>query len=126
MMSQCRPAVARTTLALIVLVLASDAVTALECYASAPRDRRHWSWRQIDGRRCWYPGLPGVSKSKLRWPSASVAASISQRTNGSTIQTKGSTLSPPSRERGEEEILLESVWPSLSQDSFEDRFVGAR
>jgi hypothetical protein len=119
MMSQCRLPIARTTFALIILVLASDTVTALECYTSAPRDLRHWSWRQIDGRRCWYPGLPGVSKSKLHWPSTSVSTSTNQQTNGSAMTT-------PSSERAQEEILLESVWPSLPQDSFEERFVGAR
>jgi hypothetical protein len=117
-MSQYRPTIARTTLASIILVLASDTVTALECYASAPRDLRHWSWRQIDGRRCWYPGLPGVSKSKLRWPSTSASTSINQQTNGTA-------MTPPSSERGPKEILLESVWPAPPQDSFEERFVGA-
>jgi hypothetical protein len=119
MMSQYRPTIARTTLALIILVIASDAVTALECYASAPRDHQHWSWRQIDGRRCWYAGPPGVSKSKLRWPSTSVSMPINQQTNGSATTT-------PSSGRGREEILLESVWPALPQDSFDERFVGAR
>jgi hypothetical protein len=28
----------------------------------------YWSWRQIDGRKCWYEGKPMLSKSLLEWP----------------------------------------------------------
>jgi hypothetical protein len=27
-----------------------------------------WSYRLIDGRKCWYEGKPGLSKSLLEWP----------------------------------------------------------
>jgi len=27
-----------------------------------------WSYRIIDGRKCWYEGKPGFSKSSLEWP----------------------------------------------------------
>lgn len=29
-----------------------------------------WSWRTIDGRKCWYPGKPGLPRERLRWPTA--------------------------------------------------------
>jgi len=28
----------------------------------------YWSWRMIDGRKCWYQGKPMLSKSLLEWP----------------------------------------------------------
>jgi hypothetical protein len=28
----------------------------------------HWSWRLIDGRKCWYAGKTMISKSLLQWP----------------------------------------------------------
>jgi hypothetical protein len=28
----------------------------------------HWSWRLIDGRKCWYAGKIMISKSLLQWP----------------------------------------------------------
>lgn len=28
----------------------------------------YWSWRLIDGRKCWYEGRPGLSKALLEWP----------------------------------------------------------
>src|SRR5215510_843141 len=27
----------------------------------------HWSWREVDGRRCWYRGAPGRAKTQLYW-----------------------------------------------------------
>lgn len=33
----------------------------------------HWSWRLIDGRKCWYAGKSVISKSALRWPAAESA-----------------------------------------------------
>ena len=37
-----------------------------ESIASNPRG--YWSWRMIDGRKCWYEGKPMLSKSSLEWP----------------------------------------------------------
>jgi len=33
----------------------------------------YWSWRIIDGRKCWYEGKPMLSKSLLEWPAHSPA-----------------------------------------------------
>ena len=30
-------------------------------------DGRHWAYRIIDGRECWYPGRPGKPKNELYW-----------------------------------------------------------
>jgi hypothetical protein len=41
-----------------------------QCSAAAPSDphERWWSYRLIDGRKCWYEGKPMLSKSLLEWP----------------------------------------------------------
>lgn|SRR5579871_82810 len=36
--------------------------------ATTSHPRGFWSWRLIDGRKCWYEGKPGLSKSSLEWP----------------------------------------------------------
>jgi hypothetical protein len=36
------------------------------CQAS-PGAGGYWTWRLIDGRKCWYEGKPGMSKDNLRW-----------------------------------------------------------
>ena len=46
-----------------------------QCSASPSKAQGHWSWRLIDGRKCWYPGKTMISKSLLQWPAkASVQA----------------------------------------------------
>ena len=42
---------------------------AVECNVARPSNAHaHWSWRLIDGRKCWYVGKTMISKSMLRWP----------------------------------------------------------
>jgi hypothetical protein len=42
---------------------------------SAFDTQAYWSWRLIDGRKCWYAGKTMISKSLLQWPAkASVQA----------------------------------------------------
>src|SRR5262245_18388122 len=36
-------------------------------------DGRHWAYRIIDGRECWYPGERGKPKGELRWSEATSA-----------------------------------------------------
>src|SRR5882762_1156234 len=46
------------------------AALAKQCSAAMPSNPhgRWWSYRLIDGRKCWYEGKPGFSKSLLEWP----------------------------------------------------------
>jgi len=40
-----------------------------QCSSAGPTNSHgHWSWRLMDGRKCWYEGKPGLSKSLLEWP----------------------------------------------------------
>jgi len=40
-----------------------------KCTAAMPSNPHgYWSWRLIDGRKCWYEGKPMLSKSLLEWP----------------------------------------------------------
>jgi len=34
-----------------------------------------WSWREIDGKRCWYKGTPGVDKKQLSWAATKASPS---------------------------------------------------
>jgi hypothetical protein len=49
---------------------------AVECSVARPSSAQaYWSWRLIDGRKCWYAGKTMISKSLLQWPAkASVQA----------------------------------------------------
>jgi hypothetical protein len=46
-----------------------SAYAAVPCHSSKDGDG-YWSWREVDGRRCWYPGRPGKPKTELFWQSA--------------------------------------------------------
>lgn len=41
-----------------------------ECSASPGKTQGHWSWRLIDGRKCWYAGKAVIAKASLQWPAA--------------------------------------------------------
>src|SRR5436190_23407651 len=47
---------------------------AIGCSGAPPsHPQGYWSWRQIDGRKCWYAGKTMISKSLLRWPAKAPA-----------------------------------------------------
>src|SRR6202158_682064 len=51
-----------------------------KCSAAMPsHPHGYWSWRLIDGRKCWYEGKPMLSKSSLEW---SAQASAQLDSNG--------------------------------------------
>jgi hypothetical protein len=53
---------------------------AKQCSAERPSDARtYWSYRLIDGRKCWYEGRPMLSKSLLHWPTAQTAQTNPRR-----------------------------------------------
>ena len=43
-----------------------------QCSVSAS-SHGYWSWRIIDGRKCWYEGKPMLSKAMLEWPAKAAA-----------------------------------------------------
>jgi hypothetical protein len=67
--------------ALTVILFSMPNATALakqQCSASVPSDPHgYWSWRIIDGRKCWYLGKPMLSKSSLEWPAKAADTSNS-------------------------------------------------
>jgi hypothetical protein len=47
-----------------------DAVAKQQCSSArtSTTQGRWWSYRIIDGRKCWYEGKPMLAKSELEWP----------------------------------------------------------
>ena len=64
---------ASITLAAFLTALSSIEVSIAQakqqCSAASPSNPQGhwWSYRLIDGRKCWYEGKPGLSKSLLEW-----------------------------------------------------------
>jgi hypothetical protein len=53
----------------------------------------YWTWRLIDGKRCWYAGREKLPKSSLQWP---------RKPNQSAQET-------------DENVLLYTYWPPLEK-----------
>src|SRR5262245_40292821 len=59
----------------LVLPLAAEAAT---CNATRGSGQP-WSWRLIDGKKWWYRGQPGLSKSSLHWASTQSGAARAEK-----------------------------------------------
>jgi hypothetical protein len=62
------------------------------CSAGEPSNpQQHWSYRLIDGRKCWYEGENNFPKSLLQWPDQIPALSAFGKAEPSPEEE----LSPP-------------------------------
>ena len=52
-----------------------------QCSSARPTNSHgYWSWRLMDGRKCWYEGKQGLSKSLLEWAKEkSVPGAVSEK-----------------------------------------------
>ena len=80
------------------------------CSASASKAQGHWSWRLIDGRKCWYAGKTMISKSLLKW-SAAVPA-----------QAKAAAAPPVNVATEKRSGPMNAQARMLDDDSFESRW----
>jgi hypothetical protein len=88
---------ASITLAAFLTALSSIEVAVAQakqqCSAAMPSNPQGhwWSYRLIDGRKCWYEGKPGLSKSLLEWPVEESARPASGEEVTSTVPEKPRT-----------------------------------
>src|SRR6516225_1508164 len=63
--------ISATGIILIAISAASAAYAAIPCQESAGREQRgvYWSWREIEGKRCWFvrEGVAMPPKSMFTW-----------------------------------------------------------
>jgi len=89
------------------LLAGMQTAQAIECNAAIPSNPQgHWSYRLIDGRKCWYQGENNLSKSLLRWPGETSARSAPDDAFALTIP-------PPVKEKIEESDGFEARWRNL-------------
>ena len=123
MTRQIHPMAFAARLLLIGVVLPVGMQTAqakIECSSAMPaHPQGHWSYRLIDGRKCWYQGENNLSKSLLEWPqqpSALAPFSESQARLDEEIPPAKPTINESS------EKLQNQTAPA---DSFEARWRGS-
>ena len=64
----------------VALFFSATPAQAKQCSTERPSNARtYWSYRLIDGRKCWYKGRPMLSKSLLHWPEGRTAQASSRR-----------------------------------------------
>jgi hypothetical protein len=60
----------------MVLLFGLNTANAKQCSEAVPSNPQgHWSFRLIDGRKCWYEGENNFPKSLLQWPEQNSALS---------------------------------------------------
>ena len=96
-----------------------------QCSAEMPSNLhgRWWSYRLIDGRKCWYEGKPGLSKSLLEWPREASAQPGSGEEVTSTVPEK-----PRNPLDSQAWAPNSQAWAPTDPDTFEARWtnIGAR
>ena len=71
-----------------------------QCSSARPTNSHgYWSWRLIDGRKCWYEGKQGLSKSLLEWPKATSEQPATSREviTGAVTEQPGNPLDSQAR-----------------------------
>ncbi len=119
---QMRRRLAVPVLLLVVTLIGSAGdAQAVECQSEKGAGYP-WAWREIDGKRCWYKGQPGMDKKLLRWAESGTTAPTAASASASAKRR-----SPVSTEDAERERLLRSYWPPMPPaDVFGDRFNAVR
>src|SRR5262245_27782500 len=108
------PRITRSCVVAALIISAGDAL-AIEC-RSEKGEGYPWAWRQIDGKRCWYKGAPGMNKKHLHWAAITRLPATPTHPASNVIE-----------DTAERELLLQSYWPPMPQaDVFSERFDAAR
>ncbi len=84
-MKRFRPILAGADIVCVLTVASFCAATpaqAKQCSTERPSNAQsYWSYRLIDGRKCWYEGKPGFSKSLLHWSAAQTEKTQTEKKN---------------------------------------------
>ena len=103
----------------IVLLIGMQAAEAKQCGAALPSNPQgHWSYRLINGRKCWYQGENNFPKSLLQWPEQASALSAFDKAEAG----RDEELSPPETQNQPGGSDRCSKTPLRDSESFEARW----
>ena len=87
-----------------------------QCSAMPSNPNGYGSWRLIDGRKCWYEGGPGLSKSLLEWPKEpSKQPGSSREVTGAVSEKPGDPLD--SQAEGSDTVGRFGDWTITKNDA---------
>jgi hypothetical protein len=84
-------------------------------------DGRHWAYRIVDSRECWYPGRPGKPKNELFW-GRGATLSARQTVDQPQAETEAEPSAPPSHlaaapsEKAETTEAMPEKWRPAAAD----------
>lgn len=114
MNTQIRPVIFAACVATLVSI-GAPAAYAVECSAARPSPANgYWSWRLIDGRKCWYRGQAMISKTLLRWPAAAPAQAKALARPVSTAAEKRADPLDAHARLPDDDTSFESRWRMLT------------
>ncbi len=91
-----------------------------QCSVAVPSDThgQWWSYRLIDGRKCWYEGKPGLSKSLLEWPKeTSEQPGSGREVTGDVTETPGNPSDSQARAQGSDTLSRFGDWTITKNDA---------
>jgi hypothetical protein len=103
----------------IVLLIGMQAADAKQCNeAIASNPQGHWSYRLIDGRKCWYEGENNFPKSLLQWPEQTSSLSAFDKAEPNPeerlLPAVTQTVSPPAETNTQSDPeSFEARWRAL-------------
>ena len=91
----------------------APAMAKQQCSESA-KAQGYWSWRMIDGRKCWYEGKPMLSKSSLEWPARPAVKPQPEEVASAAAEKPGNPLDAQAR-------VIDSTSPAkaIDRDTFD-------
>jgi hypothetical protein len=105
-------------LVIVLFVFMVKPANALECHRT-PGGDTYWSWRQVDGKKCWYRGARRISKERLHWSGAgSRALPQARRSRVLRSDRPNREFKSPDRSQPQPDdvdVLEHSVWPAHSR-----------
>ena len=77
----------------LLLPVGMQTAEAKQCSATMPaKPQGHWTYRLIDGRKCWYEGSSKISKSLLQWPAQAKVLSRSVQAEPASTRKLSSAM----------------------------------
>jgi hypothetical protein len=98
------------------LAIAGAVEAKQQCSVSAG-SQGYWSWRMIDGRKCWYEGKPMLSRAMLEWPANATAQPDSNAELASAPPARRDPMNAQAREL-DDSNTFDALW--------RDRIEGSR
>jgi hypothetical protein len=86
-----------------------------QCSVSAA-SHGYWSWRMIDGRKCWYEGKPMLSKAMLEWPANATAQPDSNAELASAPPARRDPMNAQAREL-DDSNTFDALWRDRIESS---------